>query len=766
MKNLKFKYALKSKKLAVLVAAIAISVFFSFTKANAAALTDRYSGMNRYETAAKVCQDGWKADSTSYAVIVNGENFPDSLSAAPLAKKNNAPILLTGADTLSPYTSSELTRLNVKNVIIIGGKGVVHQTVEDALKARGIKVTRIGGADRYETALQVAAKLGKSTEIALVNGTDFHDGISIASIAAMKGMPIILTNKDSMPASVKKYLLANKKADQIYVVGGTDRISDSDISALTNAKRIGSGDDYEMNTSIIEAFKSEINTGTLYIASAKDFPDSLGASAIAPQTSSPVLFVDSPMAQSTQDFLKTNIVNNIKVLGGTGAVSYEAEQISGTLPLNVAQTANLSDTIWQDEKYTPRSSMVITASDGNKKEVAVDWNLTKINTTKPGIYTFKGTIKGTDKTVYNTLIVKPLPYKIDDIIKTANSRENFELPSTVLAQMTDGTKIQVTVNWDYGTQSGNKPGVYIFNGTADKYSKKVKLTLTINPGSTVASISDFKKVFETTDDMNTYIESSLPTTAVAKMDDGTSKTANITWDDASTLTNGTAKGTHILKGTVPGYASKVKFLMIVTDEGGVDPNPSDPGNGGNGGDNPGTIATDLGELAPIIQGGEYPTTVTDPITKKQVKVTWTRTINIDSTYVNNENIDDCRISKVTLEGTIGTGSNNKVKATIGIIPRIIGITTSSNTSNSLIPVVIPISSTETYDMSTATEALRAIIIDPITGLRVQKKVTVLLWDPPYVSVGESQNYKVRATINNYINSNNTNTIDVTLQVQR
>jgi len=476
MEGSKVAAVLKSKRLALLVASVAFVGYLSSAKVYAAPDVSRYSGMNRYETAAKVCEYGWKSNS-DYAVIVNGENFPDSLSAAPLAKKYDAPILLTGVDTLSPYTSSELNRLNVKNVIIIGGRGVVHQTIEDAIKARGIKVTRIGGADRYETALQVAAKLGKSNEIALVNGTNFHDGISIASIAAAKGMPIILTNKDSMPASVKKYLQSNKKVDQIYVVGGADRISDTDISGLTNVKRVGSGDNYEMNTSIIKAFQSEINTGTLYIASAKDFPDSLGASAIAPKTFSPVLFVDSPMSEATKEFLKNNIVSTIKVLGGTGAVSYEAEQISRSLPLNVAQTENLTDTIWQNEKYSPRKTMVITASDGNKMEMAVDWNLTKINTTKPGIYTFIGKIKGTDKIVYNTLIVKPIPYKIEDITINVGIGAKFELPSTVAAEMTDGTTSKVAVTWDYGTQSGNEPGFYIFNGTVERYNKKVKLTI-------------------------------------------------------------------------------------------------------------------------------------------------------------------------------------------------------------------------------------------------------------------------------------------------
>lgn len=763
---------LKSKRLALIVASIAVTSALSAQKVYAAPEVSRYSGMDRYETAAKVCNDGWNTD-TSYAVIVNGENFPDALSAAPLAKKYNAPILLTESEVLNHYTSAELTRLNVKNVFIIGGKGVVSQSIEDALEARKIKVTRLGGADRYETALQVAAKVGKKDEVAIINGNDFRDGMTIASIAAAKGMPIILTEKNYMPTSVKKYLGNTSKMAQVYVVGDENTISDEAIKGLSNVKRIGYGNSYEKNTSIIDAFQSEIDTDTLYIASAKDFPDSLAASALAPRTASPVLFVDNPMDASTQSFLKKHIVNKLKVLGGPGSVSYEAEQIAKGLPLGVGKVDNITDTIWQNEKYTPPSTMIITATDGNKKEIDIDWNLTKINTTKPGIYTFTGKVKGTDKIVYTTLTVKPIPYKIDDIKKTAKSRESFELPSTVTAQMSDGTKVPVPVTWDYGIQSGSKGGVYTFNGTVDKYNKKVKLTLTITPKAAIASIEDFRKVFETSQDMYSFIRSRMPKEATALMEDGSESTVDITWDPVSKLTNGSALGTHILKGTVPDYAGKVNFFMIVKSEGGVDPNPSNPGNSGgdtgtnpNNPNNPDGAVKDLGELSPIVQGQAYPDTVKDPSTGREVKVTWTRVINIDTTFVNEANVDDCRVSKVTLEGIIGTGANNKVKATIGVIPRILGIVTTRSESNNIIPIVIKIEDTGVYDMSRATEKLRAIIIDPTTGERVRKEVTVYLWDPPYISVGDSQNYNVRAAIKHYINSNNTNTIDVTLQVQQ
>ncbi|AKA70286.1 cell wall-binding repeat-containing protein [Clostridium scatologenes] len=741
---------MKNKISTFIVAVVAASLCFSALKVKAETITTRYNGANRYETAAKVCQDGWK--SSQNVVIVNGENFPDALAAAPLAKKNDAPILLTSKDILNAYTSVEINRLGVKNAFIIGGRGVISQAVEDSLKSRGIKITRLGGANRFDTAIQIAGKVSKSNEVVLINSNDFRDGMSISAIAAAKGMPVIPVDAYSMPASVSKYLQGYKKADQIYVIGGQDKISDSVISGLPNIKRIGGGDIYSSNIGVVNAFLGELNIDTVYISSAKDFPDSLGASALASKTTSPIIFVDSPMSYATQNFLKSHIINDIKVLGGPGAVSYESEQIAKNLPSAVANIDNPTDTIIQNEKYTPRPTMIVTASDGSKKEVNVDWNLTKINTSKPGIYTFTGTIRGTDKTVLATLRVKPIPYKIDDLVKTASSRQFFNVPSTVEAQMTDGTKIQVPVTWDYGSQSGNKPGVYVFYGTVDNYKKKVKLTLTVNDNGTnskvIKTINNIKRTVATKSSFT------LPSTVTAIMTDNSTQSVPVTWG----AENKYATGVYTYEGTVSGYSGKVGLMLIVTGEGGQDPNdpnypdnPPDP-------NNPDII--DLGELAAIMQNEAYPTTVKDPTTGKQVAVTWTEAVSINSTFVDSTYIDDCRVAKFTLNGAIS--GNRKVKATIGVIPKIITLNVDNNTGN--VPAIaITVKRSDypggAFNMDELSNRICAVI-NNADGNREAKKVHVLLWNPPIIDISDSNTYHVTATISHY-----STPITVTIKVQ-
>ncbi|MBU3191508.1 cell wall-binding repeat-containing protein [Clostridium bowmanii] len=65
--------------------------------------------------------------------------------------------------------------------------------------------TRIYGVNRYETSIKVAQQLDKSTEIAVATGEDFPDAISISSIAAQKGMPILLTGKNNLPSGIAQY---------------------------------------------------------------------------------------------------------------------------------------------------------------------------------------------------------------------------------------------------------------------------------------------------------------------------------------------------------------------------------------------------------------------------------------------------------------------------------------------------------------------------------------------------------------------------------
>lgn len=79
---------------------------------------------------------------------------------------------------------------------------------------------------------------------------------------------------------------------------------------------------------------------------------------------------------------------------------------------------------------------------------------------------------------------------IDDLDVTINQCDDYKLPATLTATMSDGEKRQVSVTWDKQVDTGAPAGKYVFKGDVKGYPVLVKLNLTINPFKGVTSISN------------------------------------------------------------------------------------------------------------------------------------------------------------------------------------------------------------------------------------------------------------------------------------
>lgn len=87
---------------------------------------ERLSGSDRIETSLKISQNGWK-NGADTVVIAQGYGYADALCATPLAKKYNAPIILSRQDALGSDTIAEIKRLNAKKAFVIGGVFSIRQ---------------------------------------------------------------------------------------------------------------------------------------------------------------------------------------------------------------------------------------------------------------------------------------------------------------------------------------------------------------------------------------------------------------------------------------------------------------------------------------------------------------------------------------------------------------------------------------------------------------------------------------------------------------
>ncbi|CAB1242837.1 exported hypothetical protein [Clostridiaceae bacterium BL-3] len=310
------------KKLLGVIVTLILSVLLIMPSqvVNAASFNRRIFGSDRYQTGVKIAREGWS--SSQYAVLASGQGFADALSAAPLAKKYDAPILLNGKNTLDSNVKSELQSLSTQNVFIIGGTGSISSSIESQLQSMGITVTRIYGKDRFETSLEVAKNLGSFTGIVIVNAYGFADALSIAPVAASQGMPIILTQPNTLSSEAKEFL-DNNNYSESYILGGNGAVGDTIASQLKNVTRIGGANRYATNAAVLTQFANDFSYDKVYVVSGQNYPDALCGSALAAKYNSPLILVGSSVDASVINAVKAKLSSygNVIALGGTSAVS-------------------------------------------------------------------------------------------------------------------------------------------------------------------------------------------------------------------------------------------------------------------------------------------------------------------------------------------------------------------------------------------------------------------------------------------------------------
>lgn len=315
-------YKLKSYLLAV---SITVGTLITMQNNVYAKVTNRIEGKDRFKTSIAISKEGWQK--SDYAIIANGMDFPDALSASPLATKYNAPIILVNGKELTTEIRDELARLEIKEAFIVGGTGAVSENIENSITNMDIKVERYWGNNRYETAVAVAKNLGDFEEVVIANGMGFADALSIAPIAAKKGMPILLTSKDTLDKSVSSFLNEKLSGDsskvKAYIIGGPTLVSENIEKGFSNKERLYGPSRYETNAAILAKFDKDINFENIYIASGQDFPDALSGSALAAKNSAPIVLSNKVMSFEGEKFINSKMesIVNINIIGGKAITS-------------------------------------------------------------------------------------------------------------------------------------------------------------------------------------------------------------------------------------------------------------------------------------------------------------------------------------------------------------------------------------------------------------------------------------------------------------
>ena len=140
------------------------------------------------------------------------------------------------------------------------------------------------------------------------------------------------------------------------------------------------------------------------------------------------------------------------------------------------------------DSFTLPAQVEALMSDDSKKQVAIIWTPSTVNTDVAGVFSFSGQVEGYTSAVSLLLIVKaispppPPPLSIKNIYNIEveiNVGESFTLPTQVEALMSDDSTKQVAISWTPSTVNTDVAGNFSFSGQVQGYASAVCLLLTV-----------------------------------------------------------------------------------------------------------------------------------------------------------------------------------------------------------------------------------------------------------------------------------------------
>jgi putative cell wall-binding protein len=288
----------------------------------------RIAGNDGTQTSIRISQYQF-SNGTDTVILARSDDYSDALTGVPLAYKLHAPILLTPSARLSVEVFTEIQRLAPKKIILLGGTVALSTAIEQQLQG-SYSLQRLGGVTRYDTAALIASTLGTLGQAIIVNGNNYPDAISMASTAAQHGMPILVTDTQTMPEETDT-IMRQLLISETIVGGGEAVVAQTIFDSLPNPTRLFGNDRYDTAVAILKAYPPQGRV--LFIATGENFPDALSGGVIAAINQTGLVLVPpSGPTPSELSMFKTWHEKNIYVFGGIVAVPETVvQQIQGII---------------------------------------------------------------------------------------------------------------------------------------------------------------------------------------------------------------------------------------------------------------------------------------------------------------------------------------------------------------------------------------------------------------------------------------------------
>lgn len=270
--------------------------------------------------------------------VASAENFPDALVAGPAAGLADAPLYLVLRDAIPAATANDLARVHPGHIFVLGGPNAVSDAVVAQMQslAPGVTITRIGGADRYETAAKVSAAsfMGPVDTVFIATGVNFPDALAAGAAAGHLGGPVLLVSTTQVPAATAAEL-TRLEPSQIVVVGGVNAIPDSVVGQLDGfgAKivRVAGADRYLTSVELSKFAFSPIPS-EVFVATGDLFIDALIAGPVAVNAGGPIFLVPTvpnplEIPEEMRQELKRLGAPNLTIVGPAADVPFVTENV-------------------------------------------------------------------------------------------------------------------------------------------------------------------------------------------------------------------------------------------------------------------------------------------------------------------------------------------------------------------------------------------------------------------------------------------------------
>ncbi len=185
---------------------------------------------------------------------------------------------------------------------------------------------RLEGTDRYKTACQIwRSEMDAADTAVIVTGENFPDALSASALAGAVNGPLLLVQKNAIPAEVTA-LLSDFGVTDCIIVGGDSVVStgvEDTLKSSYTVQRIAGDDRYATAAKVaveVEKRMGDAFPGAVFVATGASFPDALAASPIAYATGMPIL-----LTRTTA--LPWDTTNAIVMIGATEAIAVGSDKV-------------------------------------------------------------------------------------------------------------------------------------------------------------------------------------------------------------------------------------------------------------------------------------------------------------------------------------------------------------------------------------------------------------------------------------------------------